>query len=422
MKLILKTLVALLIGYSLHAQTLIPYRCGALWGYCTPEKKMAVPPKYERAEWFSEGLAAVAYGCNNDCYDVYDGLWAFIDEKGNEVLLPQFETTTPFYKGLAWVQKNGIWQKINKKGDVLQSLNEKECRGCVPREVYENMPKSTLPKGLQEKRIAENLVGYYNDKGIEYWDDPETVMFFNIDTIIEKDPQGGNPYLVVSNRFYGNFTGKSGNKLKPSIAVIANQANGIKAEAVFPLGEEDYTQEVYVKIKIPEYKKLEPFISRVRNNPDKEKLLLAVSVKIPMDTITQNVFFNILSKGINFYELEYNLPLIGNFNTFYEMAKPAWQEDCLNSMVYELHKMAAALKEQGDTQNKLIQGKENPYAGKMLFDVMENATMQDVMEFLKYVSARPFIYIGQWHALAETFATWVDSGAPMVKNNNFIQK
>ncbi|MCS6934159.1 MAG: WG repeat-containing protein [Chitinophagales bacterium] len=416
MKLILKILVVILIGHSAQAQMLIPYRSGALWGYCTPDKKIVIPPRYERAEWFSEGMAAVAYGCYYDCFDVYDGLWAFIDVKGNEVLPAQYEMTYPFIKGTTWVQKDGLWRKINKEGKVLKILKEWECRGCVPREVYENMPEPTLPKGYHEKRIDNKFIGYYNDKGTEYWDDPETVMFFNIDTIIENDPKGSAPYLIVSNRFYGRYTDNSnaGKKLKPSIAFITYQDKEIKAENVFPLGEEDYSDEVYVKIKIPEYEKLKPYILRTKNNPNKEKLLIATSVKIPMDTIKQNLFFNIFSKGINFYELEYNMPLISNFHDIYEMTKAAWQQDCLSSMVLELQKVGTALKEQGDPQNKLIEGKENPYNGKMLFDIMESATQEDVMEFLKYVSARPFLYMGQWHAFAEVFATWVDGGAPRV--------
>ena len=43
----------------LHAQELIPYRKGDKWGFCTPDKKMVVQPKYDVAWSFSKGLARV---------------------------------------------------------------------------------------------------------------------------------------------------------------------------------------------------------------------------------------------------------------------------------------------------------------------------------------------------------------------------
>jgi hypothetical protein len=54
----------------LHAQELIPYRSGELWGYCTPDKKIVIEPQFEFASWFYEGLARVANHCDYDCYDV----------------------------------------------------------------------------------------------------------------------------------------------------------------------------------------------------------------------------------------------------------------------------------------------------------------------------------------------------------------
>jgi hypothetical protein len=66
----------LLWATCLHAQELIPYRKGNKWGYCTPDKKVVVQPKYDKVNIFSEGLAAVRMG----------NKWGFIDSNGNEIV------------------------------------------------------------------------------------------------------------------------------------------------------------------------------------------------------------------------------------------------------------------------------------------------------------------------------------------------
>lgn len=409
------------LGYS---QTLIPYRSGELWGYCTPDKKIVIPPKYEHAEWFSEGVAAVAYGCDKDCYDLYDGKWGYIDEKGNEVLPLRYDIAYSFKKGAAWVQIDGFWQKINKKGEVLYKHPEAECKGCISQDLSKKMGDISLsiPEGFTSKYTTDGytdlkyLVGYYSRaKGIEYWDDPETVFFVPIINLAELN-NSGVP-LKVSNTFSLSFDmllNKQGVKLKPSLVFLTYENSEIKPENIFPLGEADFDEEIIVRFNIPDFEKVKPYIARANQNPNQAKLMVALSVKIPTESLKENVFFNIVSKGIDFVGLEYGYTFFGIHSSMYELTKPSWQQDCLASMAVEIRKVGAAMNEQKDGQNRMVQGKDNLYSGKMLFDVMEQATENDVMEFLKYVSARPFIYMGQEHKLAEVFATWVDSGAPRV--------
>jgi len=52
-------MMGLLWATCLHAQELIPYRSGELWGYCTPDKKVVVQPKYDDVWKLNEGLAKV---------------------------------------------------------------------------------------------------------------------------------------------------------------------------------------------------------------------------------------------------------------------------------------------------------------------------------------------------------------------------
>ena len=67
MKLKSKMLLAIiLISLNSIAQTidysLIPYRKGDKWGYADPQRNIVITPKYNEAQWFSEGLAAVGKG------------------------------------------------------------------------------------------------------------------------------------------------------------------------------------------------------------------------------------------------------------------------------------------------------------------------------------------------------------------------
>jgi hypothetical protein len=57
---------------------------------------------------------------------------------------------------------------------------------------------------------------------------------------------------------------------------------------------------------------------------------------------------------------------------------------------------------------------EGPFKDQDLFSMMEEATTENVYEFLSYLIARPRKYMGTDWKLSEVFATWVVSGAPMV--------
>lgn len=71
--------------------------------------------EFERADAFSEGLAAVRR----------DGRWGYIDTTGKVVIQPRFSVTCKFHGGLAWVKlsdSKDIWQDrayINRNGEVV---------------------------------------------------------------------------------------------------------------------------------------------------------------------------------------------------------------------------------------------------------------------------------------------------------------
>jgi len=79
------------------------------WGYWNWEKRIIIPPTYDRAEGFFEGMAAV----------MLDGKWGYIDWTGEMVIPPTFEWAMYFSEGMAPVKIGGKWGYINREGDVV---------------------------------------------------------------------------------------------------------------------------------------------------------------------------------------------------------------------------------------------------------------------------------------------------------------
>ena len=100
----------------LQAQELIPYRKGDKWGFCTPDKKMVVQPKYDDVWSFSEGLVRVKL----------NGKWGFIDKTGKEIVTPKYDDAGVFKKGLARVKLNGkeFYIKVFPDGKVVEYYEE----------------------------------------------------------------------------------------------------------------------------------------------------------------------------------------------------------------------------------------------------------------------------------------------------------
>jgi len=81
-----------------------------LMGFINSAGTFVVPPKFERAEAFSDGLAAVKNG----------GLWGFIDSTGKQVVEPRFQSASAFSEGRAVVGLGGgVWGYIDKSGAMV---------------------------------------------------------------------------------------------------------------------------------------------------------------------------------------------------------------------------------------------------------------------------------------------------------------
>ncbi len=91
-------------------------------GYMDKTGKVVIEPKFEAADDFSEGLAAVMFFKpakvpDDEKGDPFDA--GFIDTTGKIVIKPQFEFYQPFSEGLAFVLINGKMGAIDKTGRVV---------------------------------------------------------------------------------------------------------------------------------------------------------------------------------------------------------------------------------------------------------------------------------------------------------------
>ena len=90
------------------------------WGYIDKSGRFAIDPQFDRAEAFSEGLAAVRSG------DDKTGKWGFIDKSGKYVITPQWDHVTAFSGGLSVVRTGNIVmgkdRVIDKQGRYASDL------------------------------------------------------------------------------------------------------------------------------------------------------------------------------------------------------------------------------------------------------------------------------------------------------------
>ena len=85
---------------------------GGKYGFMDANCRMVIPPQYNEAMKFSEGLAAVKI----------NEKWGYIDERGAVVIPPKFAGAWFFSDGLASVKLNErspLWAFVDKKGDVV---------------------------------------------------------------------------------------------------------------------------------------------------------------------------------------------------------------------------------------------------------------------------------------------------------------
>jgi hypothetical protein len=391
---------------------LIPFRRGEYWGYCTPDKKIVIEPVYDFADWFRDGLALVSKGCRNDCVDIYDGVMGFIDNQGREVVALRFTSGGPFQNGKAYVSDGERYYSVDKSGQ-LTSVEERAYNPASP----QSLP---IPAGF--KRVGDEAIfpksafqGYMSATGTAYWEDPETAFLLAIETFGERHPDYDKAFVRLHTDQTLVTRGAVGTRLSPGLALVSNKDGRPETEIYIPLetlpaGVDDHA---YVFL-IPDFNKVKPLLQYLGSDDGDKKLLFTRSYLIPYDSVKEGLLFRIYQKGILFTSTDFNLPILDYSHSLRELQMRDGELSILSRMAGDIQMTARNMKKQGDSQNYLIEGKDNPYQGKYLFDVMEKVTPREVRTFLEYVEARPFRYMGGRHKISEAFATWVYNGAPRV--------
>ena len=104
------------------------YKTGK-YGFIDTTGKEVVPPKYDRADSFSEGLALVKLNYQ----------YGFIDTTGKEVVPPKYDYAENFSDGLALVtlNDNGKWGFIDTTGkEVVPPTKYVSIAACSPTKFY----------------------------------------------------------------------------------------------------------------------------------------------------------------------------------------------------------------------------------------------------------------------------------------------
>jgi hypothetical protein len=172
--------------------SLIPYRQGDKWGYATPEGKVVITPKYNEANWFSEGYAAVKSGSK----------YGYINKAGTLVIPARYTVAKSFRKG--------YMPRVGKEGgdSVLFAGASVQASGY---EICINTKGATMPKcpAIAENSIAENNVPVQTVVTQKTYSVPNNNGLF--DKIVDDYKMVGSDetyYVALKNNRYGVFNTK----------------------------------------------------------------------------------------------------------------------------------------------------------------------------------------------------------------------
>ncbi|MBP1609548.1 MAG: hypothetical protein H6Q04_1783 [Acidobacteria bacterium] len=127
------------------------------FGFADRNGKTIVPPQFDDAGDFSEGLAYVAQG----------GKYGFLDSKGNLVIKPRYQRTKSFSEGRAAVRIDNKWGFIDRAGQLVIPATFYACNSFSESLalVLMERPPLNLPKGVffgpgAEVSVKSKRLGY----------------------------------------------------------------------------------------------------------------------------------------------------------------------------------------------------------------------------------------------------------------------
>jgi hypothetical protein len=129
--------------------------CGRyVYGYIDDAGRLAVPPRFDEAEQFSEGLAAVRLSpARADCAHTSEDRYGYIDRTGRVALQADYHTARSFSEGLAGVCGEGWCGYIDRAGRRVIS---------TPPGVF---PTGAFSDGLASVNTNDGKIGYIDKTG-----------------------------------------------------------------------------------------------------------------------------------------------------------------------------------------------------------------------------------------------------------------
>lgn len=146
---------------------------------------------------------------------------------------------------------------------------------------------------------------------------------------------------------------------------------------------------------------------KVAQDPKQGELLYA-RLKVPV--AYAGLLFKVGCLAINFTQVDESQ--FYHAVDIFSMTKEK-ESEILDSMVADIHFTGKAMLDQMPQQNLDIKG--GIYDGQKLFAAMQTVKREELEKFLKYVIYIKGRYVGNIWKISETFATWMISETPAVK-------
>lgn len=191
---ILACLIA--IGFSSFAQnvdySLIPYRQGNKWGYADINRNITITPKYNDAQWFSEGYAAVKVGTK----------WGYINKSGRMVIPAKYTVAKSFRKGYMPNPGKAGGDSILFAGASTTADGYERCittRGAI----------LTKCPAISENSVAENRIPVESVRREKTYSLPNSSGLF--DKVVDDYKVSGSDetyYIAQKGGMYGVFNSK----------------------------------------------------------------------------------------------------------------------------------------------------------------------------------------------------------------------
>ncbi|MES2431113.1 MAG: hypothetical protein V4556_09255 [Bacteroidota bacterium] len=137
--------------------------------------------------------------------------------------------------------------------------------------------------------------------------------------------------------------------------------------------------------------------------------LLYTTLNLP--DVYEGNLYHVAKHAVTFIKID-ETPLM-TFSNLLSLKSKADEDNLISSFIEEIKFTAKTMIEQNEIQDMVIA--TGTYKGKKLFETMQLINNKDIIDFLKYINARPALYAGYEWKFSEVFATWMSEGAPTVK-------